>query len=95
MLTKRIIPCLDVRNKKVTKGISHFVPTDRLQQRAYNYIVDGVYYKLDDQLLYEEGPFDFSFMKMIDAPKTLLDSTIEIYENINKIKLSDIAMSKD
>jgi hypothetical protein len=63
--------------------------TDRLQQVAINFLKDGVFSYLDEQLLYKDGPFDLSVFESIDAPNSLVRDLLHLYEQTTGIPLSD------
>lgn len=62
--------------------------SDAIQQEFLNLIILGIFYKLDNQLLYDNGAFDLSIFNQIDAPHSLKEEILAIYNNARGLKLS-------
>jgi len=95
MLTKRIIPCLDIRNKKVTKGVKfkNNIDLGDPVEMAYRYYIEGC----DELVFYDitasaEGrPIDIALVKEV---ANVIRIPFAVGGGISSVKdMSDVLMA--
>ena len=62
--------------------------SDAVQQESVNILVTGIFYNLDKQLLYDNGGFNLDILNQIDAPQTLKEDIVQMYNKERHLNLS-------